>query len=415
MRRRWHYTLDWNNAAEDDMPMLVQKEPTAGSIFGDTDQPPPVRSKPPASNESFFRNITHLSSLHLNDRPRTDAAPEPGDEILKDYDNLFRTMYQFAPSLDAVNIASAYTECKALLHLADMYDALEIVGSRVDHHMLRFGARLFKQIAKYPPSYLKLAYLAKSRTIFAEAMIHVVGQWPLAAPQLRGQVDAHVMELIEDKVDELREMEEKVESRLWRLNITTRAGERVTPGNDFLSWLAVSLFRQWYAENTTPPLSGILKDTTSGASGTRPDSSHTQQASARAISRSSSHNHAASQRVPPPQSPSAPVAMGRVYRQLGSSDPSAYLSRDDLKRFLKSPSPQLGGGELLYNRDNLRRFERRIDDIKALARDAVRPLMRNHLELDLRDLAAPAAGGIGGGLGYLTCTKIEERDFPWQE
>jgi hypothetical protein len=352
----------------------------------------------------------------LTDRSHTDAPAEPGDEVLKDYDNLFRTMYQYAPALDSVNIASAYTECKALLHLADMYDALEIVGSRVDHHMLRFGARLFKQIAKYPPSYLKLAYLAKSRTIFAEAMVHVVGQWPLAAPQLRGQVDAHVLELIEDKVDELREMEEKVESRLWRVNITTRAGKRVTPSDDFLSWLAVSLFRQWFAENTTPPMSGILKDTTSRTTAARPDSSHTQQASARATSRSSSHNHAASQRVPAVQqaTPAAPICMGRVYRQLGSSDPNAYLSRDELKSFLKAPGPQLGGGELLYNRDNLRRFERRFDDIKALARDAVRPLMRNHLELDLRDLQA-AGGGVGGGLGYLTCTKIEDRDFPWQD
>lgn len=382
--------------------MLVQKDESSTSIFGDSERPPPVRSKPPASNESFFRNITNLSSLHLGDKFHANAQSEPGDEVMKDYDNLFRTMYQYPPSLDNVNIASAYTECKALLHLADMYDSLEIVGTRVDHHLLRFGARLFKQIAKYPPSYLKLAYLARSRTIFKEALIHVVGQWPMGAGQLRGQVESNVMELLEDKVDEMREMEEKVEFKLWRLNLSTRTGQRVTPSNDFLAWLAVSLFRQWLAENTTPPPGSILKEQA------RPGSSAASQlAPARGTSRSGAH-HVASQRVPPasPSSAPTPFNAGPVYRLVGSSDPQAYLNHEELKRFLKAANPQLGVE--LYHRDNLRRLERRVDEIKLLARDAVKPLMRSHLELDLRDFG-PA------GLGYLTCTHLDERDYPWDD
>jgi hypothetical protein len=317
-------------------------------------------------------------------------------------------MYNYPPNFDTINIATAYTECKALLHLADMYDALEIVGSRVDHHLLRFGVRLFKQIAKYPPSYLKLGYLARSKTIFTEAMIHVVGQWPLAAPQLRGQVETTVMEILEDKVDELREIEEKVESKLWRLNLTTSRGDRVTPVNDFLGWLAVSLFRQWLAENTTPLPPGILKDNI-----TRPGSGNiSHNASVRGASRSSAHipsQRGASRthsQHPPPPPPATPLSVGKVYRLIGSTESSAYLNRDELKRFLKSPSGQLGVD--LYNRDNLKRFERRVDEIKNLARDVVKPLMRNFLELDLRDFG-PA------GLGYLTCTRIEARDLPWDE
>ena len=46
-----------------------------------------------------------------------------------------------------------------------------------------------------------------------------------------------------------------------------------------------------------------------------------------------------------------------------------------------------------------------MDEVKALARECVKPLMRNYLELDL--------GRDGGGLGYLTCTRLEEGDFPW--
>lgn len=311
-------------------------------------------------------------------------------------------MYQFPPVLDSINIATAYSECKALLHLADMYDALEVVGTRVDHHLLRFGARLFKQVAKYPPSYLKLGYLARSRTIFTEALIHVIGQWPVAQPQLRSQIDANVMELILDKVDDLEEMQQRIESKLWRLTLTTSRGDRVTPANDFLGWQAMSLFRQWFAEQTTPAPNGILKDST------RPGSNSAQPA--RASSRSSS-NHIASQRVPaapppPPQAPqqqsSNPANTGRVYRILGSSSSSAYLAHDELKRFLKLQPD-------LYTRENLRRFEKRVDELKSLARDAVKPLMRNFLELDLSTF------GTGAGLGYLTCTRLEEKEVPWEE
>ncbi|WPH00409.1 Hypothetical protein R9X50_00323600 [Acrodontium crateriforme] len=395
-KKKWSYVLDWTATGDDEPPMLVQREQGPPTLFGNSsdtvysDRPPPIRNKPPASNENFFRSMTNFSSLNLTSSTQPSAPAEPGDEVLKDYDNLFRTMYQYTPVLDSVNIATAYTECKALLHLADMYDALEIVGSRVDHHLLRFGARLFKQIAKYPPSYLKLGYLARSRVIFSEAMIHVVGQWPTAAPQLRGGgVDSAVMDLVEDKVDELRELEERVEAKLWRLTLTTSRGERVTPTNDYLSWLAISLFRSWFADNTTPALAPILKDSS------RQNSSHSSTGS-----RPSSHSRHAppsnNQRAPPPQLPPT----GRVYRLLGSTVPTAYLSSDEIKRFLKSQPD-------LYSRDNLRRLERRVSEVKHLARDAVTPLMRNFLELDL------AAFGPAG-LGYLTCTRLVDGDITWE-
>ncbi|KXL50078.1 hypothetical protein M433DRAFT_158340 [Acidomyces richmondensis BFW] len=387
--RKWKYVLDWQAAGENEAPMLVQRDNNP-SIFGG---PPPVRNKPPPSNENFFRSMTNFSALNLNENNQPSVPATTGDEVLKDYDNLFRTMYQYPPVLDSINIATAYTECKALLHLADMYDALEIVGSRVDHHLLRFGARLFKQIAKYPPSYLKLGYLARSRTIFTEALIHVVGQWPLAAPQLRNHIDDTVLDLIEDKYDELQEMQERAEFKLWRLTLTTSKGERVNPSNDYLGWLATSLFRQWLAENTTPAPASILKDSSRQGSGS---DSQTARASSR------SNNYAVTQRVQaPPAQAIAPSSPGRVYRLLGSSSLSAYLDHDELKRFLKlQPN--------LYTRDNLRRLERRMDELKHLARDAVKSLMRNTLELDLSSFG-PA------GLGYLTCTRLDETEFPWED
>ena len=390
-RKRWRYELDWDHTEEEEEPMLIQKPPSSESHFnGDfLPMPPPARSKPPAAHSGgFFRSTANLSlsprsNTHIpsTNHRQDQVIPNP---VLQDYDNLFRIFYNHAPRLNSTYLPSAYSECKSLLSLADMYDALSVVGPRIDHHLLRFSSRLFKQIAKYPPSYLKLGYLARSRIIFAEALVHVVGRWPLDRPHLQGdnigyEVPESVIELIEDKVDELEEMKANVEAKLFRLTLTTSRGERVYPGNDYLGWLAMSLFRQWLAENTTPPVQGILR-TSATSTGSRVSSSLRPT--------------------------------GRIYRALGSTNPQSYLPHEELKRFLKchpfSTSSSSSATASLYTHDNLRRFERKLDEVKNLARDAVKSLTRNFLELDV-------STGEGASLvQYLTCTRVEEAEVPWQ-
>lgn len=368
-KKKWRYELDWGTN-EDDPPMLVQKRNQPTIFGGDAAphaQPPPPLNKPVAPQSGFFRSMANFSTLHV---PAAVPESDPDDETFRDYDNLFRTFYNYPPALDAVNIANAYVECKSLLQLADMYDALGVIGPRVDHHLLRFQGRLWKQIAKYPPSYLKLGYMARSKAIFAEAMVHIVGQWPQGINQLRGQIAEPVIELIEDKVDEMDELKAKIEVKLFRLSLTTSRGERVSPSSNWLDWLAVSLFRQWLAENTTPPPAPILKSP-------RPPGARNGESA--------------------PLPPTPAFNTGRIFRLLGQAG-SSYLNHDECKRFLRLNPDH-------YNRENLKRFERRIDEIKNKAKDTVKPLMRNFLELDLRE----------GGMPYLTCTRIDPQDFPWDE
>lgn len=404
-RRRWRYELNWATVNDDEEPILVQKAPQ-GHHFLPSSAPPlvnQVRAKPPPS-QSFFRSMANLTmSSHPGQASQSAANLSMPVEtallnpLIRDYDNLFRSFYNFAPLLNNINIASAYSECKSLLGLADMYDALGVVGPRIEHHLLAFSSRLFKQIAKYPPSYLKLGFLARSRVIFSEALTHVVGQWPAAQTYLNPrnpsngyEVPLHVLDLIEDKVDELEELKAKVEAKLFRLTLTTSRGERVNPSNDYLGWLAMSLFRQWVAENTTPEVRGILKNTHSGRpSNNNPNAPHTQ---------------------PPAAQPTPPTPnTGRVYRLIGSTNSQAYLPHEELKRFLKL-QPSGNTSTAFYTKDNLRRFERKMDQVKNIARDLVNPLTRNCLELDLRSMS----DGQGGGLGYLTCMKVEEEDIPWR-
>lgn len=361
-KRQWAYELD-SGAGAGDIPMLVQKGtsvPDRTSIFGAASKSD-ARSKltsPSPNHVSFSRSFTHLGTV------TTLAAPD--QDLLRDYDNLFRIFYNYPPVLDGVNVADAYVQCKSLLALADQYDALGVVGPRVDHH-LQFQSRLWKQIAKYPVSYLRLGYLARSKVIFQEALIHVVGQWPVGERSLRAALPETVLDIIEDKVDELEETVSRVEGRLFRLNLTTARGDRVTPFNNYLDWLVMSLFRQWLADNTTPQ----------------------PPASRSARPRSSS--------LPPPPV----VCLGCAYRTLCSESPGAFLGHNECKRFLKL-TPEL------YGRENLLRFEKRMDELKTLARDVVRPLLGSRLELDVGD-----SGRASEGIGYLTCTTVGNRDLPW--
>ena len=186
-----------------------------------------------------------------------------------------------------------------------------------------------------------------------------------------------VLDLIEDKVDELSERKLRAEMRLFKLSLATSRGERVAPGNGFVDWLALSLFRQWVAENTTPP----------------PPVPKTPREREREGDRH------------PPRAQPPLMSSGTFYRLLGTGG-SSYLNHDECKKFVKvSAAGEHGAG----GRETLKKFERRMDEVKAQAKEIVRPLMRNYLELDVgRDTAS-------GGLGYLTCTKVEEADFPWDE
>lgn len=413
IKKRWRYELD-SGPQGDDIPMLVQKEqqPTNQlSLFGpsssQSDRPPPVRNKPPPpSNASFFRSVANLSISH----PPIVQLSHEDQELLNDYDNLFRIFYNYPPNLDAIDIATAYLQCKSLLNLADLYDALEVVGPRIDHHLLQFQSRLWKQIAKYPSSYLKLGYLSRSQTIFKEALIHVVGNWPVGERHIRNSLPDSVLDLIEDKVEDLHDLTGKMEARLLRLSLFTSRGERVTPYNSHLDWLVVSFFRGWVADSTSPPPPPRSRDgggrhgrNPSNAAGPNLPNTHHTNTTIQTFTPSASGAppHATDDSVISSSSfePTlSPSALGRVFRQLGSS-PSTYLSHDDAKRFLKL-SPEN------YSRDNLKRFERKLEEMKSQAREIVRPLMRCYLE---------GGASLGSGTGYLTCVRVRESEYPWLE
>ncbi|KAF9893090.1 hypothetical protein FE257_012501 [Aspergillus nanangensis] len=410
-KKRWRYELDWDSKAEDEEPMLVQKSCSPSSHIGlDPSHYPPSMTKPSSAQTGLVRSMANLAGMQsVVNLPRStnSAAHTPMDPIIRDYDSLFRLFYNYPPMLNSVNIATAYAECRSLLALADMYDALPVTGPRVDHHLLGFGSRLFKQIAKYPPSYLKLGYLARSRVIYSEALVHVVGQWPAAQPHLRNgpysPLPTTVLDIIEDKVEDLEDLKARIDSKLLRLTLTTSRGDRVSPTTAYLDWLAVSLFRQWLVDSTTPPPPPILKN----GNNHPPSAAHS---TSRSVQSTSHHRGLDSSTNTTPATIPPAISTAQVYRLIGSASSQAYLPHDELKKFLKvHPTPS---SESIYTRDVLKRFERKMDEIKRLAREIVKPLMRNFLELDLKGVNESGDSALSG-LPYLTCIKVEDMDIPW--
>ncbi|KAG5971470.1 hypothetical protein E4U58_007513 [Claviceps cyperi] len=157
-------------------------------------------------------------------------------------------------------------------------------------------------------------------------------------------------DIAENKV---QETVSRMESQLFRLNLTTARGEHVDPAKDYMDWLAVCLFRQWLVDNIKAQ--------------------------------------------PGP-------AICQVYRDLGSDSPSAFLGHKECEAFL-ALNPQL------YTPENLDCLQKRMTDLKARARDLVRPLLHNSLELDVAKFNDPSE--ILDKPLYFTCTTIDDDEIPW--
>ncbi|KAG6057452.1 hypothetical protein E4U17_004071 [Claviceps sp. LM77 group G4] len=388
LKRRWKYELD-HGTAWLDVPMLVQKDPLPAQKGGPGQAGDSQSSSPslvgPGSGGPVASQPEDSPPATINASQRIfDAEPEMremllgGNKILlRNYDNLFRIFYNYRPMLNNVSVIKALRQCESLLWLADQYDALAVVRPRVEHHMLQFQSRLWMVVARHS-RFFEFSYLARSKVIFKEALIHVVGLWHMSQERPDLEVPDFVLDMAERKVYELQENVSRVEGQLFHLSLTTEQGYRVTPSNDYLGWLVVSLFRQWLTENIKAQ-SGPARN-----------------------SESESDNDLQSDGNNTPALPNFGTC--RAYRDIGSDSPSAFLDHNECEAFL-ALSPEL------HSPENLVRFEKRMADLKALARDVVRPLLHNSLELNV-DRPNISYEPFDKPL-HFTCTTVEDEDIPW--
>ncbi|KAG6146007.1 hypothetical protein E4U37_000567 [Claviceps purpurea] len=171
--RRWKYELRHGTVWPDSIiPILVQTNPFPAQKGG---------SRRAGDSQSSSPSLSGPGSGGLVTSQPEDGAQRAFDAILlRNYDNLFRIFYHYRPILKDVDAIGALIEWKYFLKLADLYDALAVVSPCVEYHLLQSQSKLWKHVVTSAGCYLALSYRIRSKVIFKEALINVVGDWFLS-------------------------------------------------------------------------------------------------------------------------------------------------------------------------------------------------------------------------------------------
>jgi hypothetical protein len=225
-------------------------------------------------------------------------------------------------------------ECLGLVNVSEYLGCVDSVSHTINAALLGQGQILFRSVAAVPFAWVSLALRVRSVSVLIECVIHLTGQWNSFPTEMKEGLDPKVRELCQKKHEKLHEDKKKVECNVLKYyppHLTREIGAppskiaRMSYSNDIMHWMALSLFRHWFA-------------------------------SALALDR---HRHAKDGGY-------------WLYSRLAAGG-TAYLSKSELKSYHeKFPMSTRGENVMEENIDKLK------DDIKVLAK----PLMKNESQLD---------------------------------
>lgn len=282
--------------------------------------------------------------------------------------SLFRIAYHKVPIISHTDMELALFQTENLIAAAKFYEALEIVVAPIHYSLAQGGHLLFHSIALEPIRWLNVSIDLRDKTIFQEAVIHLVGSFSDADNfnrKLFSGVPRNVVDLIYRKVVELdrgifRVNEVLMSSSIYEPGIRARLDGANKSSLDVN--IAVHYWREWFIRNLAEAR-------------TRPR--HLEE-------------------------PNIQSKLGMLYRAISAGD--NYLLEnemmDSLRRF------QLPQQESADRTEVVLQWDTAADDltlIKAYASRMVRKICYNRSMLD------PAEAGFT----YLTCTSIYPGEFPW--
>lgn len=342
---KYHFVL----GGEAEIPILVRHtaEVNSPSTPFETQQPPnqpEIKLEPQSDDLPRFETV-----IKFEGRAQSAHRKASHIDILLAYTSLFRAYYNLSPDITTTNIQLALVQSEFLIEVAQIYDSVHLIRPHIGNIFSQFRQKLYIAIKDDPPRWLRLSITLESPSIFAEALIHLVGSHPAWPWRTRNHtIPESVLKVIKKKADDLNELCAEVERDLFLNSIQAAGGGPTTIEKDFEGWCIVQVFRDWYCSR----LNAII-------------------------------SKAGDQRV---------MERGRLYRIMRRGG-DAYLPYDEV---LASMRHNVKSDDWMELADDLK-------ILKEYAKDTVHDLCKNELMLDVD----------AHNIGYLTCVDVETKDFPW--
>ena len=271
------------------------------------------------------------------------------------HDNLFRFFHNMEPEMDGFDISRALGQIEYIFTIAKPYNCLPLIHQNrhyLSNHLLQFGRELYKAILEDPPRWIRLSLHLECPSIFKEAIIHLVGQYPhypwTTVPSF--ELPHSVLEVIHRKVNGLRILKASIDGELFKSLIAIDGKDLIfstLEESHFDTWFIVQLWRDWFCHSLS----------------THADSKHESGSTYRLMARGSN----------------AYLDNMEVYSSLADYKGKSFGSWD------------------------LRQVDEDLKIMKVFAQKTVKDLVVNHSMLDIEE----------AGIQHLTCIKVENDELPW--
>jgi hypothetical protein len=174
------------------------------------------------------------------------------------YDKIFGAMYGLTFDLDSSNatIEELLQDVVGIIDVSKYLGCIHAVAHTINAALLGQGQVLWRSVQANPFAWVDLAMRVRSVAVFSEAIIHLVGRWNSLSSDQKAGLEPKVRKICEQKVQELQIRLTHIECRVLKFypaEITRPIGappkhiQRMSYANDIYTWMALCLFRHWFA------------------------------------------------------------------------------------------------------------------------------------------------------------------------
>ncbi|PLB45911.1 hypothetical protein P170DRAFT_429084 [Aspergillus steynii IBT 23096] len=161
------------------------------------------------------------------------------------WENILRALYKIKPNLHLPG-RQLTAVASGLANLGDFIGSKAIVDEGIDLALQDLGQGLFLLIVSDPISWLYFGSRIRSKTIYREAVVHLVGRLPGLTPEDLERLvflPQYTRDLLLDSYRTVCDAKKAAEALLWGY------GSDLNDGPDSPMMKAVGLFRQWIAQH----------------------------------------------------------------------------------------------------------------------------------------------------------------------